>query len=71
MQLYTLTPAEVETVNNLNYQRTDTLLIVCCYGEYTGVDPEALQELEFAPYLAALGSYDGSKVVEIELPSTV
>lgn len=69
MRLYRLTPEEIEIVNNLNYTRTDVLLIVCCYAEYTGVDPEALQELDFAPYLAALGSYDESKVVEFEPPT--
>ena len=66
MLLYSLTPEEVETVNNLNYARTDTLLIVCCFGEYSGVDPEALQASEYAAYLTALGSYDAEKVVEIE-----
>jgi hypothetical protein len=65
MFLYTLTPEEVTTINTLNYARVDVLLIVCCHGEYAGVDPDALQTTEYADYLAALGSYDGSKVVEI------
>jgi hypothetical protein len=66
MFLYTLTSEEVTTINALNYTRSNVLLIVCCHGEYTGVDPDALQAAEYADYLTALGSYDGSKVVEIE-----
>lgn len=70
MLLYTLTPEEVAVVNALNYTRQNILLIVCCYGEYTGVDPVSLQQSEFSDYLTALGgTYDSDKVVEIE-PST-
>jgi len=70
MDLYTLTPTEVAVVNALNYTRQNTLLIVCCYGEHTGVDPVALQSPDFSVYLTALGgSYDPNKVVEIEPPT--
>jgi hypothetical protein len=70
MDLYTLTPSEVALINALNYERQNTLLIVCCYGEYTGVDPVSLQHPDFSDYLTALGgTYDSDKVVEIELPT--
>jgi hypothetical protein len=70
MDLYTLTPSEVALINALNYVRENTLLIVCCYGEHTGVDPVSLQQPEFSDYLTALGgTYDTDKVVEVEPPT--
>lgn len=77
MQLYSLTPEEADALNQLNCQRSNTLLIVCCHGEYTGVDPVALQEPTYADWLAVLGSvngrptspFDETKVVEVEAAS--
>ena len=65
MFLYSLTPEEVTTLSNVNSGQVNVILVVCCHGEYTGVDPVALQAPEFANYLNALGSYDASRVVEI------
>lgn len=66
MRLYSLTVEEAAAVNAINYTRTNSLLIVCCHGEYMGVDPDALQTEEFAVFATLLGGYQESKVVEVE-----
>lgn len=66
MFLYSLTPEEVTTLSAVNSGQVNVILVVCCHGEYTGVDPVALQAPEFANYLNALGSYDANRIIEIE-----
>ncbi len=70
MQLYTLIESEVATIEALNQQRQDELLIVCDFGvNGVGVDPDALQQPEYSVYLEALGgTFDAGRVVEFEAP---
>lgn len=55
MQVYRITAEEADSINQLNYSRVNTLLIVCDYGDFLGVDPLALEDAAFAAYLTALG----------------
>lgn len=55
MQVYRITAEEADIVNELNYHRVNTLLIVCDYGDFLGVDAEALQSPAYVDYLNALG----------------
>jgi hypothetical protein len=66
ISVYSLTPEEIATIQALNTQRRNVLLVVCDFGSAVGVDPEALQNPEYADYLAALGGYDAERVVEVD-----
>lgn len=67
MNIYSLTQAEVDALNAINYTRQNTLLIVSDFGTHKGVDPIALQASEYSAYLTALGPYDANKVVAIDI----
>jgi hypothetical protein len=66
VRLYTLTTAEAAATNALNAQRTNVLLILCDFGEYVGVDPDALRSPDYAPYLETIGgTYQEGRIVEL------
>lgn len=69
MELYALTANEIDTINALNAQRTNVLLIPFTIDGQSGVDPTALQDPAFAAYATALGGYDQAKVVEVTGPT--
>jgi hypothetical protein len=69
MRLYTLTTEEIAVIDTINAQRTNTLLVICQFGDYIGVDLDALQSPDYATYLAALGEYQETKIVDVQSSS--
>lgn len=65
MKLYPLVQGEVEAVQAVQ-SPCNVLLVVCNVGGRVGVDADALQSPEFAPYLTAI-NFDPTRVVEVDL----
>jgi hypothetical protein len=67
--VYKVTQEEANSIELVNHERSNTLMIVCDYGTAVGVDPTALQTKEFAMYADLLGGFDPKKVVEVDVKS--
>lgn len=70
--IYQPTTEELAAIRVLNGSREYTLLIVCDYGDgVIGVDVDALEQPEFAPYKAKCDLVDGEirveRIVEVEV----
>jgi hypothetical protein len=66
MNLYSLTKAEMDIINEMNDGRSGAIMVVSDFGVAAGLSADDIQKPEYAEYLDALGGYDQSKVVSID-----
>lgn len=69
MRLYKLNAGQLTAIAALNSSRENTLLIICDHDNGNiGVDADALQAVEFIPYLAVIsGGFDEGQVATLQL----
>ena len=67
ISLYTLTENEQNKIQSLNESLTNTLLIMCNYGEYVGVSSLDLQDPIYSEYLDLVGPFNLEKIVEVSI----